>query len=363
MIYFGYFILIFTATQLLIALSNLIFFQTFPKTTNLSNDLISVLIPVRNEEKNIANILTDLHNQEYQNIEILIFNDQSTDGTEQILEQFSKKDNRIKVFHSEGLPKGWFGKSHACHSLAEHANGKYLLFLDADVRIRGNIISQTISLSEKHHFGLLSIFPEQKMKTLGEWVTVPVMNFVLLTLLPLILVRKTNFPSLAAANGQFMLFNAETYRKTKPHKKMKSSKVEDIETARYYKRNKISVACLVGNENISCRMYPGLTDAVDGFSKNVIMFFGNSFALAIFFWLITTLGFVVVYLLFSTTVLLIYLVSLALKRIMVSVVSKQPALQNLLLFIPQQIALGIFIIKALANKFNKKYTWKGRNIS
>lgn len=363
MIYIGYFILIFTTAQLLIALSNLIFLQSFPKTNNISNDLISVLIPVRNEEKNIANILTDLHNQDYQNIEILIFNDQSTDGTEKILEQFSLKDKRIKVFHSEGLPKGWFGKNHACHSLAKKANGKYFLFLDADVRINGKIISQTISLSEKYQLGLLSIFPKQKMQTLGEQITVPVMNFVLLTLLPLILVRKTNFPSLSAANGQFMLFNAETYKKTTPHEKMKSSKVEDIETARYYKQNKIKVACLVGNENISCRMYPSFTDAIEGFSKNVIMFFGNSFALAIFFWLITTFGFVVVFFSFSTTIFLIYLVALALRRTLVSVASKQPALQNLWLIIPQQIALGIFIMKALTNKFKKQFTWKGRNIS
>jgi glycosyltransferase involved in cell wall biosynthesis len=363
MIYLAWFILIFTLVQFLVATANLVFLQRFPKINQVSNMLVSVLIPARNEENNIGNLLTGLQNQDYKNIEIIIFNDQSTDKTASIVNNFAEIDKRIKLINSNGLPDGWLGKNHACHSLAKHASGKYLLFLDADVKIGDNIIQQTTQFSEKHMLGLLSIFPMQITKTLGEEITVPNMNFILLSLLPLILVRKTSFSSIAAANGQFMLFKTEIYSKLKPHEKMKTSKVEDIEIARFFKKSKIKIACLVGNPSITCRMYSGFSEAVYGFSKNVIQFFGGSFFMAILFWLVTSLGFIVILFSFPTPIFLLYMLALILTRIFISIVSKQSVFRNLKLAIPQQITMGIFIFQAIINTFKKQYSWKGRNIS
>ncbi len=363
MIYLGYFILFFTALQLLVAASNLLFLQRFPKSEKPSKYLISVLIPARNEEKNIGNLLADLQKQNYQNIEILVFNDQSTDETGAVVKNLVKKDERIRLIQSNGLPEDWLGKNNACHNLAQHAKGKYLLFLDADVRVGNSIIQNSVSFAEKYKLGLLSIFPMQIMETLGEQCTVPNMNYILLSLLPLVLVRKTNFPSIAAANGQFMLFNAGIYKQTLPHQQMKNSKVEDIKIAQFYKQNNIKVACLVGNGSISCRMYRSFTDAVYGFSKNVIQFFGASFLLAILFWLITTFGFLVILLSFSLPVFLLYLLTVVLTRVFISIVSKQAILRNLVLAIPQQITMGLFIVQAVVNVFKNRYTWKDRNIS
>ncbi len=363
MIYLAWFILIFTLAQFLVAFANLVFLQRFPESNQNSNLLISVLIPARNEEKNIGNLLTGLQNQEYKNIEIIVFNDQSTDKTASIVNSFAEKDKRIHLVSSNGLPNGWLGKNHACFSLAEQATGKYFLFLDADVKIGNNIIQQTTQFSEKHKLGLLSIFPMQIMKTIGEQATVPNMNFILLSLLPLVLVRKTNFSSISAANGQFMLFQSDIYRKLQPHEKMKSSKVEDIEIARYFKESKIKVACLLGNSSITCRMYNGFSEAVYGFSKNVIQFFGGSFFIAILFWLITSLGFIAVLFSFSTSIILLYLSALILIRIFISIASRQSVFRNLKLAVPQQITMGIFIFQAIINTYKKQYSWKGRNIS
>lgn len=207
------------------------------------------------------------------------------------------------------------------------------------------------------------MFPTQKMKTTGEKVTVPNMNFILLTLLPLILVRKSRFPSLSAANGQCMFFSNVGYKKFYPHEKMKSSAVEDIRIARLLKRNRQKVACLAGSPDISCRMYNSYTEAVEGFSKNVIMFFSNSFFAAILFWLVTTFGFIAVYLAFSLPVFIVYLAFIAIIRIIVSTVSNQPVLQNLVLAVPQQITMGVFIVQAIIHKIKKQHRWKGRNIS
>ena len=279
------------------------------------------------------------------------------------MKEFSASDNRIKLVSSDGLPTGWLGKNHACHVLSSHAKGSCLLFVDADVRLSGNIIANSAAFANKYHLGLLSIFPTQIMVTAGERVTVPNMNYILMTLLPLVLVRVSKHHSLAAANGQFMLFNAAKYHEIAPHEKMKDNKVEDIAIARWFKKNNIPVACLAGDGDIRCRMYHGFSEAVEGFSKNVISFFGNSFSLAIIFWLSGTFGIVIVGLELTLLPVLFYLFTLLATRIMVSLASRQNILLNLLLLVPQQLAMGLFILRAFINKFKKQFQWKGRSIS
>jgi hypothetical protein len=200
------------------------------------------------------------------------------------------------------------------------------------------------------------------MITWGEKMTVPVMNYILLTLLPLILVRKSRFPSLTAANGQFMLLNSAIYRSLHLHEKMKNNLVEDIEIARYLKKERFKIACLAGDSSIQCRMYSGPKDAVWGFSKNVAAFFGNSITLAFIFWLITSFGFLFVLHSLSFPLFLTYILIYILTRIIVSVISEQNTAENLLFIFPQQISFGLFIYASFTNMKNKTYHWKGRDI-
>jgi len=134
MVYIAYIILVFTVIQLLVALANLCFETNLPKTDYVPDVLVSVLIPARNEEENIGTLLDDLINQEYRNIEVVVFNDQSEDRTAEIVTEYTIRDKRISLLNSGGLPEGWLGKNFACHSLSGKAHGKYMLFLDADVR-------------------------------------------------------------------------------------------------------------------------------------------------------------------------------------------------------------------------------------
>jgi glycosyltransferase involved in cell wall biosynthesis len=363
MIYLGYFILIFTLIQLLVALTNLLTETHLPRTGVVAGRLVSVLIPARNEEKNIAGILQDIRDQAYENTEVIVFNDQSEDRTAEIVTSFILSDNRFRLINSESLPEGWLGKNHACHSLANQAAGSFFMFLDADVRIGKNLIGDSVSCSEKYGSGLISVFPEQIIRSFGEQITVPNMNYILVSLLPLILVRKSRFASLSAANGQFMFFDASVYRNLDPHEKMKSDKVEDISIARLFKNEGIGVACLLGDDRIRCRMYNGFSDAVNGFSKNIIAFFGNSFTLAVIFWIITTFGFLVVYTALPLHIFGVYLLAYLMTRILISLSGHQNVLNNLIYILPLQFSMGLFIYKASFNKIFNRYRWKGRNIS
>jgi hypothetical protein len=362
MIYLAYIVLAFTSVQLLVSISNLLFREKLKRGRVDGLPLVSVLIPARNEEKNISNILKDLLNQEYEYIEIIVFNDQSDDKTPEIVQSFIEKDNRIRLINSEGLPTGWLGKNHACHCLSRSAKGDYLLFLDSDVRVSNGIITNSVTFAIHNNLALISIFPKQILETFGEKFTVPNMNYILLSLLPLVLVRKLSFPSLAAANGQFMLFNSSIYKSFKLHEMLKSNKVEDIEIARFLKGKKQRIACLTGDKSIRCRMYSGFKDAVNGFSKNISSFFANSIIIALLFWITTTFGFIPVYMTMTVNLFILYLVAYLMVRVLISVSSEQNVYFNLLYFIPQQLSCGIFIYKAFLNRYIKDYQWKGRNV-
>lgn len=361
MICLAYLIIFFTLVQLIIALVNLVFYQSLEASDiNYEDIVVSVLIPARNEENNIAYLIEDLQKQDHCNLEILIFNDQSTDKTAQIVAGYESNDKRIKLFNSAELPVGWLGKNFACHSLAQQARGDFFLFLDADVRLKSALITKTLGFVIRHKLALLSIFPKQEMKSLGEWFTVPIMNYILLTLLPLILVRKSSFVSLSAANGQFMLFDAEIYRSHAPHKLLKLQRVEDIEISRYFKKNSIPLACIASTDLVSCRMYNSFNQAVNGFSRNFPMFFGNSFLIATLFWLVSTFGPIVVWYFSPIALSIFYLVTVILTRLVVSVISKQNLLKNLVYAVPQQISMGLILFWSIFNRANNRYRWKGR---
>ncbi len=357
--YLAYISLGFVALQFLNVLLNMFFSQRIKRTTASNSKTISILIPARNEEENIGFLLNDLSKIESENIEIIVCDDQSTDNTYNIVNQYIESNNKIKIIQSKKLPKGWLGKNYACYQLSQAATGNYLLFVDADVRLQGNIVQDTVAYLEKHQLGLLSIFPVQIQKTFGEKISVPIMNYILLTLLPLIFVRISPFSSHSAANGQFMLFDANTYKKNQPHKMFKNSAVEDITISRHFKKKNIKIACLTGEKKVQCRMYKNYKAALNGFAKNIFMFFGNSRLLAFLFWIIVALGSIPV-LLFKINFFIIYLVLYLMVLLLYSFVSKQNMILNVLLF-PIQI---LFLLQVmLTNIFNKKqYLWKGRNI-
>ncbi len=352
---------VFVVFQLINVIINCLFRQRIGHSKSSTSEFISVLIPARNEEDNIESLLTDLRNIDDCEVEILVFDDQSTDATADIVRRVSSLDSRVRLYQSKGLPEKWVGKNYACYQLSQWARGQYLLFLDADVRVETSIVRDAVGYMKKSGIGLLSVFPKQIQKSFGERVTVPIMNYILLTLLPLIFVRISPFTSHAAANGQFMLFDKDVYRANDPHRQFAMSAVEDINIARYLKERKVKVVCVTGEERIKCRMYHSYEEASNGFSKNVLMFFGNKPALAIAFWALAALGFIPV-MLYSLGILGLYIALVVVVQILYSIACGQNFAQNIELFPLQLLFLINVIIISLRQRRNKKILWKDRNV-
>jgi chlorobactene glucosyltransferase len=114
----------FQVVLLLIALSNAhALWRTARQDRLRSFPQVSVLVPARNEERNIARCIGSLLAQDYPAFEVIVLDDQSTDGTQAILERMTRAETRLRVLPGQPLPPGWLGKNWACAQLAAQAVG------------------------------------------------------------------------------------------------------------------------------------------------------------------------------------------------------------------------------------------------
>ncbi|MEO6520930.1 MAG: glycosyltransferase family 2 protein [Mucilaginibacter sp.] len=357
-----YFVLLFLILRFVVTVFN---FVSDPKLRRVSkhyNELVSILIPVRNEEDNIIELLRSIQKQDYEHYEVLILDDASTDSTFKTCSDFALSDSRFKVIKGEPLAAGWLGKNYACHQLAQQAKGQYLMFVDADEQVNMGLINSAIHRMKVNQLSLLSLFTNQTMVSIGEKLIVPLMHFMLLNLLPLRLVLLVKNTSVAAASGQFMFFDADDYRHNNWHQLVKDKVVEDVEIMRQVKNKKLNGEALLANGMINCRMYTNYTESLNGFSKNFLAAFNyNIFAFLIF--LVLLIGGPMLIMITLNFPLILFMIGLiALTRVMISLSSGQNAVYNIILHPFQMLSLVLISYMAIQKHLTKTTTWKGRKV-
>lgn len=327
------------------------------------HDKISVLIPARNEEESILNLLNSLARQNYPNFEVIVLDDASTDNTYSIVQKFAAADERFRMIKGEPLPQGWLGKNFACHQLAQQATGDYLMFLDADEKVYDKLFHSAVHRMKTYRLALLSLFTNQEMHTLGERLVVPLMHVILLNLLPLRLVSLVKSPAVSAASGQFMLFDAVFYRQNQWHQLVKNQVVEDIEIMRLVKQKGLKGEALLANGMVSCRMYRSYWEGVEGFSKNLLAGFNYSvFGLLIFLVLIVG-GPLIIFLSGDIGLFVLAVTLIILTRLMISLSAGQNPIYNILLHPLQMLTLAVIAQQSIQKYLTKNIRWKGRNVS
>lgn len=229
---------------------------------------VAVLVPARNEERNIGTLLSLLRTQHYSSFTVTVLDDHSDDATAEIAAAHAREDARINVRAGSALPAGWTGKNWACHQLAESADADILLFVDADVQPSAHALRDTVAGLHQYHADALSAFPLQLLRGTAAAMITPVMDVILYGFLPLPLVWRTQKASLAAANGQWFAFRRDAYRAAGGHAAVRSDIVEDIALARRIKSMGRRMLLTVGAGSVACRMYTDRAEIIDGFSKN-----------------------------------------------------------------------------------------------
>lgn len=325
--------------------------------------LVSVLIPVRNESLNIEQCLKCVTEQNYKNIEIIVLDDLSEDDTFDKALKYSATDSRIKVFRGTPAPEGWKGKSWACIQLSRLSEGSYLLFIDADVRISVSAVGSALSESVNSNADLLSVFPEQVMISFGEKITVQILNWLMLSFLPVKKVYSSVNTKFAAANGQFMFFKRASYLQSGGHELVSDKIVEDIELSRIFKMKNLKVKLMLSKNIVNCRMYNSLIESINGFTKNY--FPGSSMPPAFFILTLLITSFVYlspIVLVFFNHVYVYLILIIIIQNIIVSFLSTQNIILNLFLF-PFQIIMMVFIgFRSLILLNTGKVYWKNRKL-
>jgi glycosyltransferase involved in cell wall biosynthesis len=325
-------------------------------------DLVSILIPVRNEAENILPLLQSIYKQDYSNYEVIILDDESSDTTYKICAAFADKHPRFRVIKGAPLPHAWLGKNFACYQLASYAQGNFLLFIDADEQVNPGLINSAVHRMYVNKLGLLSLFTNQQMVTIGERLVVPLMHYILLNLLPLRLICLVKNYTVAAASGQFMLFDAELYMKHQWHKQVKDKVVEDVEIMRLVKAASCNGEALLANGMINCRMYKNYHDAVNGFSKNFLAAFNYNIIWFLIYIVLIIGGPMIVMMTLNFQLILFMFGLIILTRAMISLSAGQNAWYNILLHPAQMFSLTLVAFLAIQRHLTKTLIWKGRKI-
>jgi chlorobactene glucosyltransferase len=206
------------------------------------------------------------------------------------------------------------------------------------------------------------VFRNKTLITLGVNLVVHLLHFILLTLLLLRVVYILKNASVAAASGQFMLFDAAIYHRHQWHKAVKNKVVEDVEIMRLIKAERYNGETLLANGMISCRMYRGYSEAINGFSKNFLAAFNYSIIGFLVYITITIAGPLIILTTLNMPLILFTAGLIFLTRIMISLSAGQKAEYNILLHPAQMFSLLIVAVLSIQRYLTKTTMWKGRKI-
>ncbi len=235
---------------------------------------VAAIVPARNEEVSIAACITSLAAQP-EIVEIIAVNDQSSDRTAEILHGLAKNISHLRVIDAPAPPAGWVGKNHAVSLGAHQASSPWLLFTDADAVLLEGAIAKAIALATEKDAALISFSPEQELQTWYERVLIP---FVYLRLAQRFSFDEVNDTAskAAAANGQFLLIQRETYDAVGGHAAIHGAVLEDVALARRVKSAGFRIWFASGFGIVRVRMYRSFSAMWEGWKKNLFQLMGGS---------------------------------------------------------------------------------------
>ena len=228
---------------------------------------LSVIVPACNEEKNIENALNSLLNQDYPDLEIILVEDRSSDGTGKIVDRLAQQDARIKVIHITELPQGWLGKVHALHRGTQESSGDWLLFTDADIQFAPGILRRAVAFSLRQGIDHLALLPGVTMQ--GFWLKVLIHTFGLLLLF------STRVDKVNSGRGKhfigigaFNLVNKKCFNKTPGFEWLRMEVVDDMGVGLLVKHAGGLTWFAMAEQDLTVHWYTDIRSMFRGLEKN-----------------------------------------------------------------------------------------------
>jgi chlorobactene glucosyltransferase len=231
---------------------------------------LSVIIPARDEERNIEACVVSLAASEYPSFEIIVVDDQSQDRTAEIVRGLDPGNAQaIRLVQGSPLPEGWLGKPWACSQGAALATGELLLFTDADTVHAPDLLARAVTELDRAGGDMITLIGRQIMATFWERLLQPQFFFLLAMRFPRAGEEKEPRQwRHAIANGQYILFRRNAYEGLGGHAAVAEEIVEDLRLAQLVVQGGWRLV-VRGAEGLKTRMYQSLADLVEGWSKNV----------------------------------------------------------------------------------------------
>lgn len=249
--------------------------RDYPAAADPDPRLVTVVIPARNEARNIERCVRSVLRSAYPEIEVIVVDDRSSDGTAELVERLAaapEARGRVRLVRGTDLPAGWFGKQWAMVQGYRAARGTLLLFTDADTTHEPELLPRAVRALAAERVDLLSVVPRQEMVTFWERLIQPHVFLALQARVgDLRRVNRTRAEWDAIANGQFVLVTRESYEAVGTHEAVKNSVVDDVMLAQAYVRHGRHIYLAHAPEYMSTRMYGSLAEIVAGWSKNLAL--------------------------------------------------------------------------------------------
>ena len=236
---------------------------------------VSVLIPARDEVDTIERCVRAADAASGPVTEIIVYDDESTDGTADVLRRLQDELPRLRVLRGDGLPPGWVGKPYALQRLSEVAAGEVLLNVDADVTLSEDGVLRMLSLlgaADRVPGGLgasvVTAVPRQRTGSLFEQVMIPLLHLSYVAWLPMPLIYRTRDPRVLAANGQLLMIRRVDLEAIGGWTRVRAALVDDMALCRAVKQSGRRVVFADGDLMAQCRMYSDAGSLWRGFTKN-----------------------------------------------------------------------------------------------
>jgi glycosyltransferase involved in cell wall biosynthesis len=349
-----------TFVALILSLINFITIRK-PITDTEISDFVSVIVPLRNEEKNVADLIENLCSQtSLANVEFIILDDNSDDSTFELVKAAIEKRPNFRLIQGEPLPDGWIGKVWALYQLEAHSNGEIIVSVDADVRLTPEAISKSITLMKSARINFLSPYPHQIAKTLGERLIQPLLQWSWMSTLVLRLSERTSFSSMAVANGQFFIVQRQALKVAGGYEAVKNAVLDDVFLARQLIKTGSHGSVISGAKIAQCRMYTSWREIEAGYGKSLRHAFGSALGslIAIIFLFLTGVAPVVLALMGSMWGWIAY-IFMVLTRILSAHQSRMRIFDSL--FHPISSTLLIYLI-FYSYLVRGDVQWKGRTV-
>jgi cellulose synthase/poly-beta-1,6-N-acetylglucosamine synthase-like glycosyltransferase len=228
---------------------------------------VSVIVPARNEERNVEEALESLLRVDYENLELLVVNDRSTDRTGEILDRMAAQHPRLQIVHLSELPAGWLGKNHALQYGAERATGEWLLFTDADIVFEPTSLRRAIGYAMLHKIDHLAVGPMTHMP--GWLLQSMVVTFCYLFSLFARPWDANDAKSTAHIGiGAFNLVRLEVFRAVGGMQPVAMRPDDDLKLGKLIKMNGYRQEFMSGSDMISVEWYRTIWELVVGLEKN-----------------------------------------------------------------------------------------------